>query len=272
MPATVPRRQRPPARIPRESSRTGDQLHRRSTPPPSSGARCRPPSTPKPRRTRPWSPTACTAGSACPPAPTYMLWGRETDSPRRPHRPHQGRPRGRDRRHRPLRPSLRTPASGAWRASPPAPPGCSTTSCSRPPRPQIERKVDPLLGGPAVQAPDLLAVPVPRAHAPGHRQAVGVPAVGTATAGPRERCAEPAAGPPARNGGAPAPGLVERRLDATAGPGARGGHAAAPGRPAPRMRAARVFFDEVNRATIRVLAAEGCEVVVPPRPGVLRAR
>ena len=29
----------------------------------------------------------------------------------------------------------------------------------------------------------------------------------------------------------------------------------------------RVFFDEVNRATIRVLAAEGCEVVVPRTQG-----
>ena len=29
----------------------------------------------------------------------------------------------------------------------------------------------------------------------------------------------------------------------------------------------RVFFDEVNRATVRVLAAEGCEVVVPPGQG-----
>ena len=29
----------------------------------------------------------------------------------------------------------------------------------------------------------------------------------------------------------------------------------------------RVFFDEVNAATIRVLAAEGCEVVIPPSQG-----
>ena len=29
----------------------------------------------------------------------------------------------------------------------------------------------------------------------------------------------------------------------------------------------RVFFDEVNRATIRVLAAEGCEVVIPKNQG-----
>ena len=28
-----------------------------------------------------------------------------------------------------------------------------------------------------------------------------------------------------------------------------------------------MFFDEVNRATVRVLAAEGCEVVVPPGQG-----
>ena len=29
----------------------------------------------------------------------------------------------------------------------------------------------------------------------------------------------------------------------------------------------RVFFDEVNAATIRVLAAEGCEVVIPRSQG-----
>ena len=32
----------------------------------------------------------------------------------------------------------------------------------------------------------------------------------------------------------------------------------------------RVFFGHVNEATVRVLAAEGCEVLAPRRSGLLR--
>ena len=43
-------------------------------------------------------------------------------------------------------------------------------------------------------------------------------------------------------------------------------HAAPEGRAYPGLCAARVF-DDVNLATARVLAAEGCEVIIPPGQG-----
>jgi glycolate oxidase iron-sulfur subunit len=68
-----------------------------------------------------------------------------------------------------------------------------------------------------------------------------------------------------------------RQLDALMPPGARTGVALAPSTPASGLRRARVglvagcvqrvFFPGVNAATVRVLAAEGCEVVAPSGQG-----
>ena len=83
--------------------------------------------------------------------------------------------------------------------------------------------------------------------------------------------AQRAAGPAARRGCARMEALLppvrlrrcrRRRRELVAARGT----AARPGRAATGC-VQRVFFAEVNAATVRVLAAEGCEVVVPPGQG-----
>jgi glycolate oxidase iron-sulfur subunit len=88
-----------------------------------------------------------------------------------------------------------------------------------------------------------------------------LPALGIAVADAPQRSAQTASGKPARNG---EPHAVRSANKAAALP-ERGGSArrTAPAcRVAAGMRAER-FFPEVNAATARVLAAEGCEVIIP---------
>ena len=91
---------------------------------------------------------------------------------------------------------------------------------------------------------------------------------GLGTAGPARRAAGPAARrgwppwsalrPAARHAPSRLPERTPRAGDAPAAVGLLTGCVQG------------VFFPGVNAATARVLAAEGCDVVVPPRPGLLR--
>ena len=202
-------------------------------------------------------------GFCLPTCPTYVLWGEEMDSPRgRIYLMKIGKEGAGAARRRPTC-STSTPASAAWPASPPARRVCSTTSSSRPSRPQLERNYPRRVGDRAFRGLIFSLFPYPESVA-------GAAVFGAAL--PSGRRAPPARAHRAARRSCPSGSRPWRRCCRR--PGCATSPVAPP--PSPRRWALRrrrvglltgcvqrVFFADVNAATVRVLAAEGCDVIAP---------
>ena len=154
------------------------------------------------------------------------------------------------------------PACTTWRGQD----GPEAASPSGPDAARAEARFRRSLRGRAGAGRDLRGVPLPAAAPAAHRAAARCAADRPGPADPAQQ--------PAR------PGLPRTRGGAAAGAaGSPGASAAAPAGAARGPRRAvvgmltgcvqGVFFPQVNTATARVLAAEGCDVVIPRTAGVL---
>ena len=199
-------------------------------------------------------------GFCLPACPSYLLLGRETDSPRGRIYAMRAGVEGRVGMTPPSS-NTSTPASGAWRARPPAHPVCDTrrSSSRRAPRSRQVFAEAPASDGSGVccSAPCRILAPSAARVANGTGCATSAQPLVSAAA---SRTAAAAVGP--RAGCRTAGSLMRDVPEHTAAAGER------------RARVGlvtgcvqRAFFGKVNEATVRVLAAEGCQVEAPRSQG-----
>ena len=231
-------------------------------------------------------------GFCLPACPTYQLWGEEMDSPRGPDPPDHPDPRRRAGSE-PVVTHLDR-CLGCMACVPACPSGVRydrlieaarswTEAGRRPGAAGPARLPAPVAPGPGRPRRDLRHVPLP-APAAAHRPAAARPADRADPAGPAQQAGRPVRagagrvpahrpGPtrPFLRDGAGCPGIVLRNAPTRRPATARTGRI-----PAGPRRATvglltgcvqRVFFPGVNDATARVLAAAGCDVVIPARQG-----
>ena len=202
-------------------------------------------------------------GFCLPTCPTYVLWGEEMDSPR-------------GRIHLMNRVADRQAlldstvgdhfdaCLGCMACVTACPSGVQYDRLMEATRAQVERRRAAVVEGPRLPPADLLAVPVPgpAARRCCSRRALPAPAGWTARLRRRPACST-GLRPALRLAG----GLLPRSGCGTSAPrtvgGARQRAPAAPGRHADRLRAAGVLPGRSTTATLRVLAAEGCDVALP---------
>ncbi len=204
-------------------------------------------------------------GFCLPACPTYLLWGRETDSPRGRIALIKGALDGDTDLTEPFARHIDT-CLGCMSCVSACPSGVQYDKLLEATRPQVERKIDRSLADLLFRRliftlfphPDRLRVVATKLWG---YQRLGLQRLARATGLlgllPKRLQAMEAVLPPVSLKGAwsdapyrvSAVGERRRRVGLLLG------------------CVQRVFFDEVNRATIRVLTAEGCEVVIPPSQG-----
>ena len=203
-------------------------------------------------------------GFCLPTCPTYVLWGEEMDSPRgRIYLMKQGL------EGEPMTDSMVEhfdACLGCMACVTACPSGVQYDRLIEATRAQVERRHDRPAADRALRGGDLRAVPATRggcgccAGRCGCYQRSGLRPAGARAAGCCERIS-----PDARRDGGARPAARHGPSSCPSGSPPRGERRAVVGMLTGCVQ--RAFFPGVNAATARVLAAEGCDVVIPPAQG-----